>query len=171
MNTGTLGFVMAALTAACGGREDTVTAADTAIDGSADAVTDTTSTDGPADPTTEVDGAPAPAWVTIKASGITGATGKIVLVGVTKTGVGGFLAAVCAPVTADPMSVNAVAKLPSASNPCDLGAEVAFADGTYEVRGGIYTGGSKTPERCANATVTVAGGPATVTLPAFGACP
>ncbi len=108
--------------------------------------------------------------ITVEASGITGGTGKIALVGITQTGGGPFLGAICVPIANDPASLSAVAQLPGAANPCDLGAEVVFDNGSYDVQGGLYTPGNMTPDLCANTTVTVAGD-TTVTLPQFGACP
>jgi hypothetical protein len=70
----------------------------------------------------------------------------------------------------EPLSFAEVARTPSMSNPCDLGAETVFVDGVYDVSAGIYMPGMMVPEQCANTTVTVAGS-GEVTLPAFGACP
>jgi hypothetical protein len=159
------------LVAACGddsrAQADAQVAIDAAApDGPADAAPQDTAPPGDAAP---ADAAPLGS-VTIRASGVTGATGKVVLVGVTPHGVAGFQGAVCEPVTSDPLSFTAVAKTPTAGNPCDLGAIAVFADGAYDVLGGLYTPGNTTPDLCANTTVTVAG-TGDVTLPAFGACP
>lgn len=112
----------------------------------------------------------APGTLTIRASGITGLTGKIVLATVTASTGGAPLGAICVSVTDDPMSFAAVAQTPGVGNPCELGATVTFADGSYDVSAGIYTPGMQTPELCAEATVSI---PASseVTLPAFAACP
>jgi hypothetical protein len=107
--------------------------------------------------------------LTIAAQGVSGATGKVALFMVTASGGGPLLGSVCASMTSDPASVSAVARTPSAGNPCDLGAEVVFANGAYEVSGGIYSPGSQTPEHCSRTTVTVAGD-TVATMPAFGAC-
>jgi hypothetical protein len=112
----------------------------------------------------------APGTLTIRGNDITGATGKIVLATVTAAGGGAPLGGICVSVTDDPMSFAAVAQTPAAGNPCDLGANVTFASGDYDVTAGLYTPGSQTAELCANTTVSI---PAAteVTLPALAACP
>ena len=110
-----------------------------------------------------------PGRIAIAGDDIAGVNGKIILANVTITGGGPSLGAVCVPVTSDPMSFTAVALTPAQGNPCDLGAEVVFADGSYDVVAGIYTPGQQTPDLCSNTTVTVAG-TGEVTLPAFAAC-
>ena len=127
------------------------------------AVVDASPPDG-----SSLDAAPAGS-VTVRANGVTGATGKAFLVGITPHGTSGFEGAVCQMVTADPMSFAAVARTPNAGNPCDLGAVTVFSDGAYDVIGGLYTPGNTAPDLCANTTVTVAG-TGDVTLPPFGAC-
>jgi hypothetical protein len=108
--------------------------------------------------------------LTIEASGITGAMGKIALVMVMESGGGPILGGICVPITADPGSFSDVAKTPTEQgNPCALGADVVFANGSYDLLGGIYTPGSMTPEQCSTTTVDVVGD-TVVTMPAFGAC-
>jgi hypothetical protein len=107
--------------------------------------------------------------LTIEGAGITGATGKIALVFVTASGGGPILAGICEPITADPGSFSAVAKVPGMGNPCNLGAEVVLPNGDYDLNAGLYTPGMMTPEQCATSTVTVAGD-TVAQLPAFGAC-
>lgn len=108
--------------------------------------------------------------LTVEANGVTGASGKIVLAFVTSAGGGASLGGVCAPVTSDPGDVSAIVKTPVAgSDPCTLGANVIFPNGSYNVTAGIYTPGMMMPERCATVTANVVGD-TTVTLPTFGAC-
>ncbi len=122
----------------------------------------------PIDAAAVSDAAAGQVW--IRGNSITGATSKIVLANVTATGGGPSMGAICAQLTTSPASFVAAARTPAMGNPCTLGAEVTFTDGTYAVAAGIYTPGMQTPDLCANTTVTVAGS-GDVTLPAFAACP
>ncbi len=166
MRSVTLGLIAALSLSACGDDD----AGPTDAGGTPDAGAMTVDAGSMADAGAMPDAAVATGTVTVRASGITGATGKVVLVFVTGPGMGGLRGAVCEPVTADPMAFVAVAKTPGATNPCELGAEVVYPDGTYDVTAGIYTPGMMTAERCATTTVVVAG-TGDVTLPAFGTCP
>ncbi len=148
-------LLLGALLLGCGGDDDDDVTPDSSV-----AVVDSGAT---------VDGS-GPGKLTIRADNVTGATGKVVLAFVTPQPAGAALGAVCQQITTSPQSVSGVAKTPSMTNPCDLGAEVSFPAGSYKVSGGIYTPGQQTPERCASATVTIAGD-TSVTLPAFGTCP
>ena len=112
------------------------------------------------------DAVPPDGHITIVGDNITGATGKVILAFILADSLQG---AVCVAATSNPMSFSAVVKTPADGNPCDLGADVVFPDGTYNVYGGIYTPGQQTPDLCANTTVTVAG-TGEATLPEFGPC-
>jgi len=113
------------------------------------------------------DAAPPNGHVTIIGNNITGATGRVVLAFVMADPP--LWGAVCVPATSDPMSFSAVIRVPADGNPCDLGAEVVFPDGTYNVQAGIFTPGQQTPDLCASTTVTVVG-TGEATLPEFGPC-
>ena len=106
----------------------------------------------------------------IRAAGITGATGQIVVALVTPSGGGPPIAAACVPVSADPFELLAVAGPTGQGQPCAAGGPVPFTDGTYEVSAGLYTPGQQTPSRCARAQVVIVGA-GDVTLPAVAACP
>lgn len=157
--------LLSGVMAACGGGDDEE-GADAAVTGPDGAVVDASTPDasGP-------DATPTPGTLTIEASGITGANGKIVLAFVQQPGGGAVVGQICEPVTADPGSISGVAKMQAGGgNPCALGAEVTIDPGMYEVNAGLYTPGMMTPDLCASTTVVV-NGDSTATLPAFDACP
>jgi hypothetical protein len=114
-----------------------------------------------------VDAAATEGLLTITVNNITGGTGKIVLVGV--LGSNGFAANICEAVSADPGTVSAIARTPGSSNPCDLGADHIFPNGTYDLTGGLYTPGSQTPDLCTSGSVTILGD-TTVVMPDLAAC-
>jgi hypothetical protein len=148
---------LAALLAACASDTDSTKETYTTT------TTDTETTDTETTPTT------APWTITVTANDLAGYSGKILLAFAAPPA-SPISGAVCAPLTTDPASVSApIAAI--LADPCTLGDPLEFAAGTYEVSAGIYTGGSKLPDACADTVVTeVVDGPVEVVLGAFGAC-
>lgn len=131
--------------------------------------------DGPVDAALDaaLDAAPTDAasgQIWIRANGIVGLQGKVLLAFVRAGDGGQIVGGICVGITSSPMSFVEAAKVQAGQDPCTLGAAGMYANGTYSITAGIYTPGSQTPERCASTTVTV-NGSGDVTLPAFGACP
>ncbi|RLB58946.1 MAG: hypothetical protein DRI90_16080 [Deltaproteobacteria bacterium] len=107
--------------------------------------------------------------ITISASGLTDADGKRLIATVLVTDTSTQLGAVCATISGNPGSASGVASEPGSTDLCQLGAEVVFDPGTYDVSAGIYAQGEAAPELCAATTVTVAGD-VTVVLESFSGC-
>jgi len=107
--------------------------------------------------------------ITISASDLADANGKRLIATVLDQGTSDQLGAVCENIAGNPGSASGVVSVADAMDVCDLGAEVVFQPGTYDVSAGIYAQGQAAPELCAATTVTV-GGDVTVTLSSFSSC-
>ncbi len=116
------------------------------------------------------DGGGAPGTITVTASGLTGAQGKLLI---TEARAGANQAAIsCIPITADPFSTSAVLEAIVGPTPCEDSAPIALTAGTYDLLSVVMIGGAAGPEVCARGSAVV-DGDVTVALPAFtaAACP
>lgn len=106
---------------------------------------------------------------------VAGSDGLVLLGSIYQTGgsPSAPLALICASLSGDPATVDAVFSEPEGTgNPCDLLGPMTLDPDTYPVFFGTYTPGSMTPTECAETTVTI-DGDVNVTVPALsaGACP
>ncbi len=106
----------------------------------------------PASPT------PAPGTVTLDVSGVTDATGLVMLAVIGENLPTQAFAAGCALVDADPFSFTGQYLPIAGDDPCTLGTvPMEFDPGSYEVIVAVLEGGSRTPEQCTQTDVTVDG--------------
>lgn len=143
-----------ASTAGCGSGDD---GAGTTSAAPAPATTPLATT-APAPATTAPPPAPAPGTVTLDLSGVTDATGLVMLAIIGKTVPVQAFAAVCGLVDTDPFSFTGAYLPITGDDPCTLGTEpVEFDPGSYQVIVAVLQGGSRSPEQCTQTEVTVDG--------------
>ncbi len=101
---------------------------------------------------------PVPGTVTLDVSGVTGATGLVMLAVVRDSMHPQAFAAACDIVDTDPFGFTGQLMPITGGDPCTLGTEpVQFDPGTYEVVVAVLEGGSQTPQQCTQTDVTVDG--------------
>lgn len=109
---------------------------------------------------------PSPGTITVTASGITGAQGKLWL---TEARLAGRQAAIaCVPIDADPFSATVVLEAIVGPTPCEDSAPIELAAGTYDILTAVMMGGAPAPDVCARGQVVV-DGDAAITMPALTA--
>ncbi len=102
--------------------------------------------------------APAPGTVTLDVSGVTGASGLVMLAVIGRSVPNGMTAAACEMVGSDPFSFTGAYKPITGDDPCTLGSEpVQFEPGSYEVIVAVLQGGARSPEQCVRTDVMVDG--------------
>lgn len=118
--------------------------------------------------TTTTPAPPAPGTVTLDLSGVTGASGLVMLALVGHNLPTQPMAATCSVVDGDPFSFSSEYFPITGDEPCALGSvPVEFAPGSYEVIVAVLEGGSTSPEQCSQTGVTV-NGDVTVEVTALG---
>src|SRR5262245_41304201 len=96
-----------------------------------------------------------PGTIAIRASGITGGTGKLPI---TEARIDGRQAAVsCIPIEADPFTTTAVLEEIVGATPCEESNPITLDGGLYAIRSVVQMGGAPAPELCANGEITVNG--------------
>jgi hypothetical protein len=112
--------------------------------------------------------APTPGTVTLDVSGITDAPNLVMLAVIGNNMPNQAFAAACAIVDADPFSFTGEFFPITGDDPCSLGTDpVEFDPGPYEVIVAVMQGGARSPEQCAQTSVTV-DGDVTVEVAALG---
>ena len=112
--------------------------------------------------------APTPGTVTLDVSGITEAPNRVMLAVIGNNVPTQPFAAACAIVDTDPFSFTGEFFPITGDEPCALGPDpVEFDPGSYEVIVAVMEGGARSPEQCAQTSVTV-DGDVTVDVTALG---
>lgn len=111
---------------------------------------------------------PVPGTITVVATGVTGAQGRL-LITEARAADGRQAAIACTPIDADPFAATVVLETVIGPTPCEDSSPITLAPGTYSLLTAVLQGGSTTPDACARATAAV-DGDVTVTMPALGAC-
>ena len=101
---------------------------------------------------------PAPGTVTLDVSGVTDATGLVMLAVIGNNVPEQMMGAVCDIVSADPFTFIGQYLPLTGGDPCTLGTEpIKFQPGSYEVLVAVMPGGATTPQQCTETNVTVDG--------------
>jgi hypothetical protein len=124
-------------------------------------------TGGTGDDATTATAAQAPGQVEIAVDGVAGGNTQILLTMIHGGNPERPLGVSCAQIDADPWSFSGLVYPIEGDHPCALGTTpIEFEPGTYQATFGVFTGGARSPDQCAEVEFEVDGN-TTVTAPAL----